>query len=606
MSIRSQVVVACAVAALIAECPAATIEVDSVESLVSTLASVNNNTTEILLKKSGSPYNLGTVESMSRVGHLYTVRPVSFRGETGNPEDVVLVGTTNRILYLGSDGNLTISGITFKNGDCRNNVIEKNNAPYDLQDGGAICLRGDKSPAVISNCVFVGNKAASHGGAIGNYYSLVSGRYAGTFIDCVFSNNLSLASGGAVRSTEKLIRCTFIGNQAAKGGATHHTRLVDHCIFIGNIASQGGGAMTWENVAHGAPEYVVSNSTFKLNCSTGDLGGGAIYGGNGGASSVPLVGCTFEGNYAAKYGGAVSQCKDVHGCTFVTNSAPQNGGNAYYSDVYDSTFRIADCGETAAVNGMVARDGSLNGCTVTFAGAPVNVTYLYNVSAYDTVFSGVVPRIAKGMFVYCEFDRCRFMDIVREEGSAKAPYMFGQTTSLTNCLVARCSVYSYGYNSYTNAGFYNCTFVSNSIVSFGAGGSQQRVMPVVNCLFYGNLYNGSLVDVASSWEKAVSGVTNCIFSASGSNADLYAPGEGNLNIYHTDFNPMFVGAADPGNEFALKRSSPAATMAGVVMDWMAGAYDIRGEGYPRLRDNQVNIGCYQCWLNPAGMTIILK
>ena len=36
------------------------------------------------------------------------------------------------------------------------------------------------------------------------------------------------------------------------------------------------------------------------------------------------------------------------------------------------------------------------------------------------------------------------------------------------------------------------------------------------------------------------------------------------------------------------------------MDWMADATDIRGAGYPRLREGKVDIGCYQCWLKPRG------
>jgi hypothetical protein len=43
---------------------------------------------------------------------------------------------------------------------------------------------------------------------------------------------------------------------------------------------------------------------------------------------------------------------------------------------------------------------------------------------------------------------------------------------------------------------------------------------------------------------------------------------------------------------------------------MTGAYDIRGEAdegkYLRVRDGKVDIGCYQCWLNPVGMTVVVR
>ena len=42
------------------------------------------------------------------------------------------------------------------------------------------------------------------------------------------------------------------------------------------------------------------------------------------------------------------------------------------------------------------------------------------------------------------------------------------------------------------------------------------------------------------------------------------------------------------------------------MDWMTTGTDIRGEGYSRLRDGVVDIGCYQCLLQPIGFVIGIK
>ena len=50
----------------------------------------------------------------------------------------------------------------------------------------------------------------------------------------------------------------------------------------------------------------------------------------------------------------------------------------------------------------------------------------------------------------------------------------------------------------------------------------------------------------------------------------------------------------------------AVAKAGVVEDWMATATDIRGAGFPRLRDGKVNIGCYQCWDPILGFSIIFR
>ena len=73
----------------------------------------------------------------------------------------------------------------------------------------------------------------------------------------------------------------------------------------------------------------------------------------------------------------------------------------------------------------------------------------------------------------------------------------------------------------------------------------------------------------------------------------------------TNNNPRFV---DDGSRdsYALKRGSPAREK-GLVQDWMTGALDIRNdESYPRLREGKVDIGCYECWLDPAGTQMIIR
>ena len=81
-----------------------------------------------------------------------------------------------------------------------------------------------------------------------------------------------------------------------------------------------------------------------------------------------------------------------------------------------------------------------------------------------------------------------------------------------------------------------------------------------------------------------------------------------------DFKPGFVGAAkDPENPYAITRKSPAfhenSEALGVTGDatvFSSADTDIRGAGFPRLRDGKVDIGCYQCWLNPLGINVIIR
>jgi hypothetical protein len=69
-------------------------------------------------------------------------------------------------------------------------------------------------------------------------------------------------------------------------------------------------------------------------------------------------------------------------------------------------------------------------------------------------------------------------------------------------------------------------------------------------------------------------------------------------------DPKFAlkNAAHP---FEPKTTSPLLGL-GAVEAWMADATDIRGEGYARLREGKVDIGCYQCWLNPAGTLLSIR
>ena len=87
----------------------------------------------------------------------------------------------------------------------------------------------------------------------------------------------------------------------------------------------------------------------------------------------------------------------------------------------------------------------------------------------------------------------------------------------------------------------------------------------------------------------------------------------NLSVGTPDFpTPSHImeavseAAKDPENPFALKLSSPAVKKEGLVDAWMSSATDLRGPGYPRLRDGKVNIGCYQCWLDPVGLAVTIR
>ena len=183
-------------------------------------------------------------------------------------------------------------------------------------------------------------------------------------------------------------------------------------------------------------------------------------------------------------------------------------------------------------------------------------------------------------------------------------------------------------NPTTPSSLVNCTVTGCTFLrTFACYTVADKPMNVVNCLFYGNRQYSSVTDYRngvsasycdlSGWSDNVNSsalrISHTAYFASGlpSFADyvddeVYKFGAADGVGTVIGATPGFCGAAkDPAHPYALRHSSEARGR-GVVQDWMAAATDLRGEGYPRLRDGLVDLGCYQCWLPPAGTAIILK
>mgnify|MGYP003330297509 CR=1 FL=1 len=74
----------------------------------------------------------------------------------------------------------------------------------------------------------------------------------------------------------------------------------------------------------------------------------------------------------------------------------------------------------------------------------------------------------------------------------------------------------------------------------------------------------------------------------------------------TGVTVRFLKDADPDWPYQPRRSSLVCGK-GLVQSWMAETLDVRNdERYPRLRDGKVDIGCYQNWLDPMGLTITVR
>ncbi len=581
-----------------AACAVHAVTVNSVAGLQAEIASATNDK-EIII--AAGTYNLADETAMSSVGHLYSTARITLRGATGDPKDVVLVGSGNRILYLKAAGN-TISDITFKNGNCSGNTTSST-APEDNQQGGAICLRADTDSTLVSNCIFDGN-TAKQGGAVANYYSYNAStlRYAGNFVDCVFTNNTTTSGGGGAGYNLGLCRrCTFSKNVASYGSAVRQVLLLDDCDFNDNGNSIKDYGTIYNDGAVASTNQAIVNCRFRRNtCKTY---GGALYGGNNKGRDTLVDGCLFESNSVTATsttkgeGGAIYGMTNVHGCVFIGNSA-YKGGAMSSSTCYDCLLS----GNMAAQTGGAAFGSVLFGCTNTVNSATpaTGASELDNSSAEGCVFDGV-GFSGKATFYQSSLTRCR----VRSETDC---YLFYKQCGVTNCLFAGGSNFYLLYNTAAGMSFVNCTFADNTYKGLKVGGSCSPETEIVNCLFWNNQYSGKAdqYDVGSDATAVIGEFRNCIFRVQ-NNSSSYAPGSNNVYNYGDGaVDPKFMGVErDALNPYAILRTS-SAIGAGEVSSWMADATDIRGEGYPRLRDGRVDIGCYQCWLVPTGTYLLFR
>lgn len=179
--------------------------------------------------------------------------------------------------------------------------------------GGAVYAHGDTT---FSNCRFTSNRVSGYGAAIYNDSAKCKIR------GCTFIGNTSYGYGGAVYNWKEsavceIFNCTFRNNRSntAFGGAVYADRglLIRNCSFVGNWADSYGGAVMCD-------ECVIIGCTFDGN-SSGSYGGAVMT--DGGC----IVNCTFRGNRATTYGGAVL-CWDtvIANCTAVGNSAGNTSG----------------------------------------------------------------------------------------------------------------------------------------------------------------------------------------------------------------------------------------------------------------------------------------
>ena len=558
---------------------------NTVDGLVHLLGTYTTSSDTVELES--GDYDLTGVQmesSGSKYGKSHLVLSgVLLRGAGDSPNDVRLIGDgTCRVLRMIPDTYARLQNLTITNGYAK--AME---GASDSKHGGGIY-----GYPTVTNCVIVGCKADGNGG----------GTYGYTYIR----------------------KCRILNNTANQGGGVYQPNEVINSVVSGNHSTSHGGGIYGNGSGRAVGSTVIGN-----------VAGGA----GGGVCAVNMVtNCIFSQNTATSGGGAMYSWgradKFAYDCTICSNKTTTNGTVVEYSIVGGTIFA------NYAQNGGGARNCTLDGVEIHDNYATGSGGGLSDCSASDCVLRNNIsasagPNVSGGTLTHCDISGttcykivatgCRFHDIGQEvelsgnsysEATFKPVYILNDYLNCTNCLfygnvAARYDASIFGGNSggSTKSHLVNCTIVSNSYpYVFKYFKTAAANIEVVNCVFWGNTaYDGvtsrdiSMGDMVTSDGVSLSycayGTSNVVGLDDYVDEALYQFGANGFGA-----NPKFVMDEDATNPYALKTASPLIGR-GKVLDWMSSATDIRGEGFARIRDKKVDIGCYQCWLTHPGLMI---
>jgi hypothetical protein len=243
-----------------------------------------------------------------------------------------------------------------------------------LANHGAGISNSSSSPTIV-DCDFIGNLIGSpnNGAMLNNKSSpyirncrftqntgraMYNSASSPTLTDCVFEKNLLGMSNTG--SSPVLSGCDFIGNST--GGMANYagsSPVITGSSFIENHATQYGGA-----IYNNASSASISGCTFTRNVA-GDLSAG--YPGEGGAVyawgtlQTDVVNCRFNGNQAARQGGAALGNLMMINCSFSGNSAPVGAAVTYAVGVINCSF---SANTSMELGGVVAYANQIVNCVV--------------------------------------------------------------------------------------------------------------------------------------------------------------------------------------------------------------------------------------------------
>ena len=415
--------------------------------------------------------------------------------------------------------------------------------------GGAIYPTG--SAIEIRNCAFLFNSSSSHGGAVGGNHNSRSGD---NYYSCYFYGNSTGGAGyGGAGAGGNYYDCTIVSNKCVYewglGGGIYGASLVRGCTVVSNFSAQQGGGLAYCKA--------VTNCYIAFNAASGPHAAR----GAGLADCGTITNCTVEYNVASSWGHGMIDTS-AYGSVFRFN-----GPSHYARDTKNSTFEKCE---------FVG--SSIGGATL------IDHCHIHHVSnSFDVIDNVTFGPQRRGV-----------------------TYAFENTRHIRNSLIDHCWI----TNAANHAAFYtggnnplyveNCTIADNRFYYILRGYTNTPATAAfVNTALVRNYRGNTPIDLSGYEARAVY-ITNsylCVKSLTQrpeiEHVEAHVMGAG--------WDPKFVGKGE--FPYELRRASALRT-SGQVLDWMAEATDLAGN--PRLRDGKVDIGCYQCWLDPVGTMFSIR
>ncbi len=567
-------------------------------------------------------------------------------GATEKSEDVIVYGDLSKnIIWLRNGGvrHLTVSngvrGVhAAGSGSIITNVVVTCCRNPDGNGGGGYS-------GTWRCCTISGNSAKSGGGLhsgyaydcliTGNSATTAGGYYSPALVrNCIISNNTATSGGGGYRGG--WTNCTFVGNNASYGGALYEGTATN-CLMTSNQAVNNGG---------GCYRATAYNCTIISNCA--NYGGGLYEGradncqitfndGNiigGGSYNTPIYDSVIHANTVGRVnpdalyeGKTICGGAGVYGGTVISNCTIT--GNAVLQRAITSKLGagVYATGSGVLYDCLVANNYSISMSSGQNGGRAVRCVFSNNVSSA----SGFTLRQMSGIEdcdVYGGFctsigfaTRCRFRgmtgawtltpeDSPHTNGTfdvGTSYILFNAGTHLTNCLVVN-NTTKYLFNAKTaRQDVLNCTFADNHVTYFAMDVTSNG-LTVVNSVFSGNTkLDGTALDkyflAGTDYHTNVT-ITCSAFDKPVSTDAKRGPGGELTNVYQ--FSNMRFDTDNVEHPYSLKYKSPVRGL-GELFDWTDEDVDVRRTtDYPRVRDGKVDLGCYQCWLDPLGTTLRIR